>query len=74
MAQVEKDVMRSKKYRWMTNDYYLCLCLNHLKLLYNITLSSRLALLYLMFVADVYVFVFMYDCLMTFYDCLAMAH
>ena len=27
-----------------------------------------------MLVTDVYVFVFMFDCLMTFYDCPAMTH
>ena len=43
-------------------------------LLYNIMLSSMLALLYLVLVIDVFVFVFMFDCFMTFYDCSAMLH
>ena len=33
---------------------------------YNIMISSKLALLYLVLVTDVYVFVFMFDCFTTF--------
>ena len=43
-------------------------------LLYNIMLSSMLTLLNLVLVTDVYVFVFIFVCSMTYDDCSAMIH
>ena len=43
-------------------------------LLYNIMLSSMLSLLYLVLVTNVYLFVFMFVCFMTFYDCSVKIH